>query len=126
MINAYAPNATFSYAANTSIPPRARIKGYHTSKEMPNQRKLAWSPWLEAGSRNLTRMAGLEKTIRTLHATAEEIVNLFESLPGTKHDLTQMEQFMVDAWPVEGVLFEPTLFLTVHGQFAECTFPPIL
>jgi len=65
-------------------------------------------------------MAALDKTMRTLHSTAEDIVKVFGNLPRTKHDLTEMEKFMVDAWAVDGVLGEPTLFLTVHGQFAEC------
>ena len=64
LLDVYAPNATFSFSANTSIPPRARIEGIHVSKEFPNQRKLEWAPWLNGGnggSRNLGRMNGLQK-----------------------------------------------------------------
>jgi len=119
----YGPNATFSFAANTSIPPRARIRGYHHSATMPNQKKLEWPPWL-TGSRNLSRLHNAQRAEQSLHTGMEGIIQKLLSLPGTKHDIAAVEKFVVDAWPVQGVLPGPAdantvLLITVHGQFEE-------
>lgn len=122
--SAYHPSATFSFSVNTSIPARARIEGFHTSKEMPNQRKLEWGPWISGphgGSRNLARIAPSSqvKMVKSLHVGTDAIMKTLTNLPGTQHDVTGApEKFCVDAWPV------PTgdgahLFVTLHGQFAE-------
>ncbi|KAF8501233.1 hypothetical protein BU17DRAFT_78428 [Hysterangium stoloniferum] len=119
----YGPNATFSFAANTSIPPRARIQGYHYSTAMPNQKKLEWSQWL-TGSRNLSRLHNAQRAEQSLHTGTEDVIRKVLSLPGTKHDIAAVEKFVVDAWPVQGVLPAPAdastvLLITVHGQFEE-------
>ncbi|KDQ13518.1 hypothetical protein BOTBODRAFT_133413 [Botryobasidium botryosum FD-172 SS1] len=120
----YAPAATFSWSANTSIPPRARVRGYHTSKDMPNQRRLDWTPWL-SGSRNLQRVVtNLDKTTASLHTGPDEIMDFFSRLPRTAHELSDNAKIVVDAWPVAGLLpgegdAGTALFVTVHGQFAE-------
>jgi hypothetical protein len=123
---AYHPAATFSFSANTSIPARARIQGFQHSKEMPNQTKLEWSPWLtggKGGSRNLSRIGNdIEKTAKTLHIGADEAVQAMVALPGTVHDVAGApEKFCVDAWPM-GQGEATTLFVTVHGQFSEGKF----
>ncbi|KIP04393.1 hypothetical protein PHLGIDRAFT_31380 [Phlebiopsis gigantea 11061_1 CR5-6] len=123
LIDAYHPSATFSFSANTSIPVRARIEGFHHSKEMPNQRKLEWAPWLTGGlggSRNLSRVGGREdKVAKTLHVGGEEAVKAMVALPSTKHDVGgSPEKFCVDAWPTpyaDGI----ALFMSLHGQFTE-------
>lgn len=125
LIDAYHPQATFSFSANTSIPIRARIEGFHSSKEMPNQKKLEWAPWLtggNGGSRNLSRMGGnADKMERSLHIGPEEAVKAMVALPSTRHDVAgSPEKFCVDAWPVshgDGT----ALFMAIHGQFTECT-----
>ena len=118
LVDVYAPNATFSFSALTAIPDRARIQGFHTSKAMPNQKKLEWTTWLK-GSRNLTRTAG-ESTIRRLHTGPEEILKVIVDFPKTTHDLSgDPGKFSRDAWPVaQGD--STLLFTTVHGEFAEC------
>jgi len=122
LLPAYAPNALFSYSANTAIPTRARIEGHHTSKDMPNQTKLEWKQWLEK-SRNLSRVGrSLEKAAKTLFANSNDIVAFVQNLPKTQHDLQgAADKFSLDAWPVDSVLQggQPVLFLSVHGQFAE-------
>lgn len=125
LVDVYHPSATFSFSANTAIPSRARIEGFHTSKEMPNQRKLEWQPWLnggQGGSRNLSRMgARAEKMAKTLHIGGEEAVKAMADLPSTKHDVSGApEKFCIDAWPISHA-GEMALFLTIHGQFTECT-----
>ncbi|KAI0649288.1 NTF2-like protein [Trametes meyenii] len=123
LLDVYAPDATFSFSANTAIPPRARIEGFHVSKEFPNQRKLEWAPWLSGGmggSRNLGRITGgLQKLTQSLHLGSEQAVKAMADLPATKHDITgPSEKFSVDAFPV--VQGERTnLLVTVHGQFSE-------
>lgn len=123
LLDAYHPQATFSFSANTAIPPRARIEGHHHRKDMPNQRKLEWSPWLSGGhggSRNLSRLGGsVDRMTKTLHVGAEEVVKAMADLPRTKHDVTGApEKFSIDAWPVpQGESMH--LFVNVHGQFIE-------
>ncbi|KAI0925950.1 hypothetical protein AcV5_008540 [Taiwanofungus camphoratus] len=123
LLDVYHPAATFSFSANTAIPARAKIEGYHHSKVMPNQRKLDWAPWLiggRGGSRNLNRMGGsVDKMTKTLHVGNEEAVKAMADLPTTKHDVAGApEKFCVDAWPMpQGDLIQ--LFVTVHGQFEE-------
>ena len=122
LLDVYAPNATFSFSANTSIPPRARIEGIHVSKEFPNQRKLEWAPWLNGGnggSRNLGRMNGLQKVTQSLHLGSQEAVKAMAQLPQTRHDVAgSPEKFCVDAFPVQQGE-QTNLLVTVHGQFAE-------
>ncbi|GJE96575.1 NTF2-like protein [Phanerochaete sordida] len=123
LIDAYDPNATFSFSANTAIPTRARLEGFHSSKEMPNQKKLEWPPWLNGGrggSRNLSRMAGGgEKQVKTLHVGGEEAVKAMVELPSTKHEVsTAPEKFCIDAWPTSHA-GGTALFMTLHGQFTE-------
>ncbi|KAF8637812.1 hypothetical protein AX16_010730 [Volvariella volvacea WC 439] len=122
LLDAYDSAATFSYTVNTSIPKRARIEGLHSSKNLPNQRKLDWNPWLqggEGGSRNLVRLSGLDRTVKSLHIGATEVVKAMASLPGTRHDIAgPPELFSVDAFPViQGE--NMSLLLTIHGQFTE-------
>ncbi|KZT07659.1 NTF2-like protein [Laetiporus sulphureus 93-53] len=123
LMDVYHPSATFSFSANTTIPARAKIEGYHHSKDMPNQRKLEWTPWLQGGlggSRNLNRMGGsLSKTTKSLHVGNERAVKAMADLPITKHDVAGApEKFCLDAWPVQAG-DSTQLFVTVHGQFEE-------
>ncbi|TCD70222.1 nuclear mRNA export, poly(A)+RNA binding protein [Steccherinum ochraceum] len=124
LIDIYHPSATFSFSANTAIPPRARVEGFHSSKEMPHQRKLEWPPWLtggQGGSRNLSKMkGGLERMAKTLHIGSAEAVKAMADLPSTEHDIVGTpDKFCIDAWPITTVDGSMNLFLTVHGQFTE-------
>jgi nuclear RNA export factor len=112
--------ATFSFQANTSIPTRAKIQGFQYSKEMPNQRNLEWSPWLGAGSRNLSRVGGaVDKMLKSIHVGRENVLKALMTLPGTKHDIAgAAEKFCIDAWPVTQE-DRTTLFLSIHGQLVE-------
>ncbi|CAE6462120.1 unnamed protein product [Rhizoctonia solani] len=134
----YSPRATFSLSLNTSIPPRARIRGYHA--HLPHQKELAWKTWMDVGSRNLMRVARLDKTATFLRSTAEDVIKALSALPGTKHDVTgtggatiedgtvigssAAGKFVVDAFTCLGVLPGEgdagiVLFINVHGEFAE-------
>jgi nuclear RNA export factor len=119
----YAPTATFSFSANTAIPIRARIQGWHSSKDLPNQRKLEWATWLnggKGGSRNLDRLrGGLERVVNTLHVGSENVMQAMMELPGTKHDIGgPPNEFCVDAFPVpQGEVMN--LLVSIHGKFAE-------
>ncbi|KAF9532494.1 hypothetical protein CPB83DRAFT_903528 [Crepidotus variabilis] len=122
LVFAYDGAATFSFSANTAIPTRARITGYHSSREMPNQRKLEWGSWLEAGSRNLNRIGSdANKTISNLHIGGEQIVKVLTVLPPTRHDINgPPEKFCLDAFPVPHGQ-NMGLLVTLHGQFTEVT-----
>ncbi|QRV74948.1 mRNA export factor mex67 [Ceratobasidium sp. AG-Ba] len=135
----YSPSATFSLSLNTSIPPRARIRGYHG--HLPRQKELQWKPWMDVGSRNLMRVAKLDKTTTFLRSTNVEVVKALEDMPKTKHDVTgtggavtetngtpvgspAAGKFVVDAFTCMGVLPGEgdagiVLFVNVHGEFAE-------
>jgi nuclear RNA export factor len=118
LIDVYHPSCTFSYSANTSVPTRAKIQGFHSS--LPNQRRLQWSTWL-AGSRNLDRIGGSsDKPVTALRAGAEDTVKTIMNLPVTRHEVQdKAEKFCLDAWPVSmGEAMH--LFITVHGEFVEC------
>ncbi|PFH51065.1 hypothetical protein AMATHDRAFT_3332 [Amanita thiersii Skay4041] len=104
LFDVYDPSCTFSFSANTSIPVRARLQGFQHSKEMPNQRKLEWGPWInggDGGSRNLSRIAGgFQKTVESLHIGTEKTVKAMVNLPGTKHDLNgPPENYCIDSFP---------------------------
>jgi nuclear RNA export factor len=91
---------------------------------MPNQKKLEWTQYLTSGSRNLSRMNTVARAEKSLQTGPKEIVAKLSSLPGTRHDITAQDKFVVDAWPVHGVLPLPgdastVLFISVHGQFEE-------
>lgn len=118
--NVYNEFATFSFQANTSIPARAKIQGFQYSKEMPNQRHLDWSPWLGAGSRNLSRVAGaVDKVLKSIHVGRENVLSAMASLPTTKHDIVgAAEKFCIDSWPVTHEE-RTSLFLSIHGQLVE-------
>ncbi|KAG8895923.1 vacuolar transporter chaperone, partial [Tulasnella sp. 403] len=123
LIDVYAPNATFSYAMTSTIPPRARIKKYHT--EMPFQRALTWDGWL-AQSRNLSRMRAINHAMKTLHTSPVAIVAALKALPETRHPINEASKYMIDAWLVDHVVSPAisapngtALFATVHGEFVE-------
>jgi nuclear RNA export factor len=121
LIDAYDPSATFSFSANTAIPSRARLEGFHSSRDMPNQRKLEWKTWLD-GSRNLSRIGGDPlKTLENLHIGSEQVMKALTSLPRTGHDIGgPAEKFSLDSFPVPHGQ-SMGLLLTVHGQFTEGT-----
>ena len=109
LVEAYAENATFSFSAVTNIPDRARVQGFHSSRDFPNQKKLEWATWLSRGSRNLARIGGTTgagKIIKSLHIGKDEILRAMAELPRTHHDVAgNPDKFCVDAWPVgQGVL----------------------
>lgn len=122
LLDIYHPAATFSFSVNTAIPARARVEGLNHSKEMPNQRKLEWMPWIaggRGGSRNLSRMGGgVDKMVDALKIGPEAIVKTMSELPSTIHDLTDVNKFVMEAWPTS-VGPDPQLLLAVHGQFKE-------
>ncbi|KIK98414.1 hypothetical protein PAXRUDRAFT_823890 [Paxillus rubicundulus Ve08.2h10] len=120
LLDAYHSSATFSFSVNTTIPARARIQGLHT--QLPNQRKLDWSVWLNGGSRNLNRLgggAGSDKAFNSLHLGSEAAMRAMSALPKTKHEISDSpEKFCIDAWPV-GQGENLKLFISLHGQFTE-------
>lgn len=126
---AYAPHATFSLSANTSIPPRARKRGFQHSTELPNQKSLNWD-FFRSASRNLERIsagtsrATPDKAVELLHTGPHAIVAALMRCPATKHDMSKPEKFAVDAFPMVGILHgegygTDALFIQVHGEFAE-------
>jgi len=116
LMDVYHTSATFSFSANTSIPPRARIQGLHSS--LPNQKKLEWGVLLtggSGGSRNLSRVVDVEKMAKSLHIGRENVLRSIQDLPITEHNISGApETFCLDAW-----LTGSSLFVTVHGQFTE-------
>lgn len=116
LLDVYHSTATFSFSANTSIPPRARIQGLHST--LPNQKNLKWDVWVNGGnggSRNLIRVGNVDKMAQSLHLGREKVVESILGLPKTRHDIAGApSSFCLDGW-----LAGSTLFVTVHGQFTE-------
>lgn len=90
---------------------------------MPNQRKLEWRPWLDNGSRNLSRVGGdAQKMLGNLHIGGDQIVKVLANLPATKHDISgPPEKFCLDSFPVPHGQ-SMGLLLVVHGQFTESEY----
>lgn len=124
----YAPHATFSISANTSIPPRARKRAFMHSAEMPHQKSLTWD-YYRNRSRNLERLGstgrvGADKAVDFMQTGPEAIMKALSQFPVTKHDMGKPDKFCVDAFPMVGVLGggiygTDALFINVHGEFAE-------
>ena len=129
LLQAYSPDASFSLSVDATIPPRAKKRRLH--QILPNQHQLSWSWWLSE-SRNLSRIRHLDKTAKTLHVGTDSIRTIFERIPATRHDLTKGEQFIVDAYPIPGILQgqkaagNDVLFVSVHGELAEGTHIPFI
>ena len=70
----------------------------------------------------MSRMGGsADKMAKTLHVGGEAAVKAMAELPSTRHDVGGTpEKFCIDAWPVQ-YGGGPALFMTIHGQFTECT-----
>ncbi|KAF8339792.1 uncharacterized protein EI90DRAFT_3151245 [Cantharellus anzutake] len=121
LLQAYSTNASFSVSADTTIAPRAKKRRLHQT--LPNQHSLAWTWWLSE-SRNLSRIRHLDRVTKTLHAGPDSIRTVFEQMPATRHDLSKGDQFIVDAYPIPGILHgqpagNDVLFVSVHGELAE-------
>jgi nuclear RNA export factor len=123
----YTPHATFSLSANTSIPPRARKAGFQHSARMPNQKALNWE-FYHAQSRNLERISNSsrapDKAVKLLHTGPQEISNALLQMPRTRHDMSNGQNFVVDAFPMVGMLNggeygDDALIINIHGEFAE-------
>jgi nuclear RNA export factor len=88
---------------------------------------LSWEGWLNCGSRNLSRLINFDKIVATLQGSSKEIVELFEKLPKTRHEIGDAQKFIVDSWPIYNVLAGENeqsiaLYIGVHGQFTEGMF----
>lgn len=121
----YAPKATFSLSANTSIPPRARKAGFQV--RMPNQKALNWE-FYRTQSRNLERItgsSGVDKAVDLLRSGPQEIIEVLSKFPATKHDMSKGENFVVEAFPMGGMLNgaaeygSDALIINIHGEFVE-------
>lgn len=118
LVDAYAPNATFSVSINTAVPARARISRFFI--ELPHQKQLNWEAWKPL-SRNLTRMRNTgDNAAHRLFTSPEEIIKALQRVPQTKHDIANGgSTFIAESWIVSSVLSFDTLLVTVHGQFTE-------
>jgi len=65
----------------------------------------------------------LDKATATLHSGVSDIMTAFSDMPNTKHDIAQQSKFIVDAWPMPGILHGEgggdVLLISVHGEFSE-------
>ncbi|KAG8815958.1 nuclear mRNA export, poly(A)+RNA binding protein [Serendipita sp. 399] len=113
----YTPVSTFSFSYDSTIPPQSRQRG--VLYKMPNQRKLDWSAWHSAGSRNLMKTHGSLKDARDrLFTGADDIIVGLGLLPATKHIVAEGKKFVVDAMQMD-LGAGPQLFITIHGEFVE-------
>lgn len=115
---AYTPVSTLSFAYDSTIPPQSRSRG--VLHKLPNQKNLDWKLWHNAGSRNLMKSTGatIEDIRDKLFTGADDIMVGLSIMPATRHDVSEGEKFMVDAWQMD-LGSGPQLFITIHGEFVE-------
>jgi hypothetical protein len=86
---------------------------------MPNQKKLDWKAWHNAGSRNLMKTHNSLMDARDkLYTGADDIMVGLSVLPPTKHVVEEGDKFVVDAMQMD-LGAGPQLFINIHGEFVE-------
>ncbi|KAG0148217.1 hypothetical protein CROQUDRAFT_714639 [Cronartium quercuum f. sp. fusiforme G11] len=121
LIDAYATQSTFSLAASTYLPIRAKLSGLtRNSSSMPAQQAPAWHEYINL-SRNIARLKGPKLSERISNGPAE-IIKTLKLIPNTKHPLSEPDKFVLDGWQMPsmiGSLNENTIYVTIHGEFTE-------
>lgn len=116
----YDESSCFSVAANT-LAPRTHQAGV-TIPPKP------WEPYYPT-SRNMTRTYG-PALLNKLYVGMQKIREAWDSLPKTRHNVSDSSLWVFDIWPVQGLpdINNPTnfegvggLIATVHGEYEEVT-----
>ncbi|KAF8469511.1 hypothetical protein BDZ91DRAFT_792309 [Kalaharituber pfeilii] len=114
----YDDASQFSLAANT-LAPRVHQPGVVIPPK-------PWEPYY-AASRNLTRVYGTQ-LVNKLYIGPQKIKEAWNSLPKTRHDVTDSKLWVFDIWPIQGLpdISNPNnhegvggLIVIVHGEFEE-------
>ncbi|KZT52235.1 hypothetical protein CALCODRAFT_502531 [Calocera cornea HHB12733] len=123
LIHAYHPEATFSVSALPHTPPRRTLNNDYK----PEKGTLATGGLLKnlsttpgAGMyRNLRNIAGAHARERSLHVGHRSILEIFETLPPSKHPLQDGSKFVFDATLLPDMGSGDMLEVTVQGEFLE-------
>ncbi|RPA71783.1 NTF2-like protein [Ascobolus immersus RN42] len=120
LLNAYYDETSvFTISANT-LAPRVQQVGV----------KIPPKPWevYYTFSRNLSRVHNLEVMARKYNQGITQIRKTWRDLPRTHHDISKIENWVYDYWPVEG-LPDPNdpsniagvggMMVMIHGDFQE-------
>ncbi|KAK9448300.1 uncharacterized protein V1518DRAFT_418582 [Limtongia smithiae] len=116
----YDDMSMFSMTLNTAVPRELEAGGFGGIGAGPGQQN--WSAYI-ALSRNMTRVSRSNLRQNRLALGQEQIMQLLQKLPATRHDLAAPEKFAVEAWTVRGVRTaeDSGILLIVHGEFEEGT-----
>lgn len=114
----YDDSSRFSVSANTLAP-----RTHQAGVSIPPK---PWEPYYPT-SRNMTRTYGAS-LINKLYTGTQKIREAWQSLPRTKHDVSDSKLWVFDIWPVQGLpdINNPLnaegvggLLATVHGEYEE-------
>ncbi|KAG2186604.1 hypothetical protein INT44_002828 [Umbelopsis vinacea] len=109
----YDENAMFSVSVNAGLPKHRQKPGG------PFVNSGAPSDWRDI-SRNLTKVKSLKRRLDCLYYGSASIIQLLTTMPPTVHDLTRADNFVTDAWQMNGFSGYPAvLFIKVHGEFRD-------
>lgn len=132
----YASNATWTFATQSTTPPRARSAGYQSSKDLPRQKDLHWNAYKGVSNHNLMSL-GNKPGSKGCPVGGPTILTTFKRLPVTRHPLTDASKFVVDSWILPNAAVgaavgskqgtqaeqyetpDAVLFINVKGEFAE-------
>lgn len=122
LFNLYDDTALFSVSVSATFnASKSRNKGGAFNQGHHNQGPP--SDWRDI-SRNLTRNKSLKRRVECLYYGSSAIVQLISTMPPTVHDLSRADNFVTDAWQMNGFSGYPAvLFIKVHGEFREGTAP---
>ncbi|KAI8582672.1 hypothetical protein K450DRAFT_226374 [Umbelopsis ramanniana AG] len=109
----YDENAMFSVSVNAGLPKHRQKPGG------PFVNSGAPTDWRDI-SRNLTKVKSLKRRLDCLYYGSAAIIQLLTTMPPTVHDLTRADNFVTDAWQMNGFSGYPAvLFIKVHGEFRD-------
>lgn len=105
----YDAQSTFSLSLCTASP-----------RVLFSQNTANWGPYITL-SRNMMKITTTDARIRRLSIGPQAIQRTFSKIPKSKHDLSQSQNYSIEAWQTQGVR-EPNdtgLVCVVHGEFME-------
>ncbi|KAJ2160365.1 nuclear mRNA export, poly(A)+RNA binding protein [Coemansia sp. RSA 552] len=117
LANAYDPSALFSLMVDTTAPTSTFARSNPHS-----QKRVDFSAYIRV-SRNLSRVKGHQKRIRSLVVGKAAVVQFITQLPATQHPVQDAQRFSFDAWQTNvdygNQQTRPVAMVAVHGEFTE-------
>ncbi|KZP00468.1 hypothetical protein CALVIDRAFT_560439 [Calocera viscosa TUFC12733] len=122
LINAYHSSATFSVSTLPNTPPRQIPSEYKPERGTPASSALLKNlqGTIDRGmSRNLKYVTSAQSREVSLHTGHSSILELFDTLPPSRHPLQDGSKFVFDATLLPDMGMGDMLEVSVHGEFLE-------